>query len=158
MNHDIQGPRPGSYAWRDPDPGPQFRVSQLRRRRDIAMTIDHRALCQAIPPVHLCGAGGGCSGIKPGLKRQHAPGVPAAARGSAHPCIIETYQHSFDYDFPMRAIICSFYHEWIHVSYLRGAPIYYSCNVTLKNVLILIYPIPKRLNAEINFPCSETVR
>ena len=26
-----------------------------------------------------------CSGIKPGLKRQHAPGVPVAARGSAHP-------------------------------------------------------------------------
>ena len=96
----IQGPRPGSYAWRDLDPGPQFRASQLRRRRDIAMTSGHRALCQAIPPVHLCGAGGGCSGIKPGLKRQHAPGVPVAARGSAHPRGIETNQHSFDYDFP----------------------------------------------------------
>ena len=40
------------------------------------------------------------SGIKPGLKRQHAPGVPVAARGSAHPRGIETNQHSFDYDFP----------------------------------------------------------
>ena len=75
-------------------------------------------------PGHTPGAPprrwGGCSGIKPGLKMQHAPGVPAAARGSAHPCTIETNQHSFNYDFPMRAIICSFYHEWIHVSYLRG--------------------------------------
>ena len=55
-------------------------------------------------PSHTPGAPprrwGGCSGIKPGLKRQHAPRVPVAARGSAHPRGSETNQHSFDYDFP----------------------------------------------------------
>ncbi len=102
-------------------------------------------------------------GIKPRLKRQDAPaaGVPvpahAAARGSAHSRTIETNQHSFNYDFPMRAIICSCYHEWIHVSYLRGAHIYYNCNFTFKNVLTLIYRITKTLSAEINFPCPATV-
>ena len=53
------------------------------------------------------------SGIKPGLKRQHAPGVPVAARGSAHSRTIETNQHSFNYDFPcalsyVRAIMNGF--------------------------------------------------
>ena len=51
----------------------------------------------------------------------------------------------------MRSIICSCYHEWIHDSYLRGAPIYYNCNFTFKNVLTLIYRITKTLSAEINF-------
>ena len=103
-------------------------------------------------------------GIKPRLKRQDAPaaGVPvpahAAARGSAHSRTIETNQHSFNYDFPcalsyVRAIMNGF---MFHIC--AGAPIYYSCNFTLKNVLILIYPIPKTLNAEINFPRPETVR
>ena len=46
----------------------------------------------------------------------------------------------------VRAIMCSCYHELIHVSYLCGEPIYYSCNGTFKNVLTLIYPIAKTLN------------
>ena len=75
--------------------GPQFRVTQLRRCRDIAIASGYRALRWFIPPVHLRGAGGECPGIKPGLKRQHAPaaGVPVAARGSAHSRTIETNQH-----------------------------------------------------------------
>ena len=61
----------------------------------------------------------------------------AAVRARAHPCTMEKIQHSFNHNFPMRAITHSCCHECIHVSRLRGAPIYYICNYTLKNVLPL---------------------
>ena len=48
----------------------------------------------------------------------------AAARARAHPCTIKKQQHSFNHNFPMRAIMYSCCHECIHVSRLHAAPIY----------------------------------
>ena len=150
----IQGP--SSYAWR-----PRIRTSVQGQPTAEAQGHRYSQRPSRTAPVHTAGAPqrrwGGCPGMKPGLGRQREPGVPAAGRGSAHPRTIETNQHPFNYDFPMRAIICSCYHEWIHVSCLRGAPMYYNCNYTFTNVLTLIYPIAKTLNAEINFPRPATV-
>ena len=89
-------------------------------------------------------------------KAAHACGAwlaLAAAKARAHPCTMETNQHSFNHDFPMRAIMYSCCHECIHVSCLRGAPMYYICNYTFKNMLPLsFYPIAKKLNTETIFP------
>ena len=59
----------------------------------------------------------------------------AAARARAHPCTMGNDQHSFNPNFPMRTIMYSGCHECTHVSRLCGAPIYYICNYTFKNVL-----------------------
>ena len=109
--------------------GPQFRVShgQLQRRRNIdvasgiSMVMAHRAcVCRwcilaALGGVPRCWLD--CPRRRPAPKRQRAPGVPGCSCEGAP---WKQISDPFNYDFPMRAIMYSFYHEWIHVSYLRG--------------------------------------
>ena len=86
----IQGP--SSYAWR-----PRIRTSVQGQPTAEAQGHRYSQRPSRTAPVHTAGAPprhwGRCPGIKTGSKRQRAPGVPAAARGSAHPRAIETNQH-----------------------------------------------------------------
>ena len=137
-------PRPSSFKFRARG-GPQFRVSQLRMPSSgrtnsavasgVSMAMAHcaRAYHRDIPAA-LGEVPHKNTRAEKAARACGAWLALAAARARAHPCTMGKNQHSFNPNFPMRTIMYSGCHECIHVSRLCGAPIYYICNYTFKNV------------------------
>ena len=137
-------PRPSSCRARG---GPQFRVSQQRMPSSGRIRTNSAVASGVLMAMAHCACAyrryiPAALGEVP-HKNTHAEKAAracgawlalAAARARAHPCTMGKNQHSFNHNFATRAIMYSCCHESIHVSRLRGAPIYYICNYTFKNV------------------------